>query len=157
MGTAMALLYAGCALLWPFYTLDGHCYGASIRRMGTALALLYAGWALLWPFYTPDGHCFGLAIRRMGTAVALLYAGWALVFANPISQLFDSKNSSLHEKSKCLHRFPSTELTVPKTYGNIVYKPYNSIKHTGIVFANPISQSVQLFNYTTFVAVSGSV
>ena len=45
MGTTIALLYDGWALLWPFYTPDGHYYGPSIRRMGTAMVLLYAGWA----------------------------------------------------------------------------------------------------------------
>ena len=63
------------------------------------------------------------------------------VFTNPmssVSQLFDSKNSFLHVKSTFLHRFPSTELTVPKnlreyclqtlqfhnTHGDSVCKPY---------------------------------
>ena len=33
----------GWALLWPFYSADGHCLGPSIAPMGTAMALLHAG------------------------------------------------------------------------------------------------------------------
>jgi hypothetical protein len=69
MSINMALLYAGWALLWPFYTSDEHYYGPS-----------YAGWALRWPFYTPDGHYYGPSIRRMSTTMALLYARWVLLW-----------------------------------------------------------------------------
>ena len=69
---------------------------------------------------------------------------------------FSRSKTSLKREAVIENRVLALKLQFQKTYGNIVYKPYSSIKYTGIMFANPISSVSQSVSQSVSCSILGN-